>query len=373
MIQRILFTESSPNLGGQELQLLQQMAELITRGVSVHLLCRANSRIGELARTRGLPTTAVPFRNSLHLPSIAAVARMVRHWQPDAIVCHSGHDANACAFALHIATALHGERQRPCLIRMRTYQPGMPHAWTYNLLADLTFVPSAEMRRQLLANPHIRPDRIRVLYPGFLFEQIDRDAATTLPPALATWLAQHPGPLLVHAAMLRAEKGHDVLLAAMARLVKKFPSLRYVIAGEGERRDELTKAITTQGLDEHVYLAGLVPHVAALYRRATLVVQPSSYEPLGMSQSEALSLGVPVIASRTGGIPETITHERTGLLVTPGDVDAWSEALDWALEHPGEMQQMALRGRDFVRAQFPMAQNIAQLLAAIATLKNPGK
>jgi glycosyltransferase involved in cell wall biosynthesis len=373
MIQRILFTESSPNLGGQELQLLQQMSELTAHGVAVHLLCRGNSRIGGLARTRGLPTTAVPFRNSLHLPSIAAVARVVRSWQPDAVICHSGHDANTCAFAVRIVKLMHRKRQQPCLIRMRTYQAGVPHAWTYNLFSDLTFVPSAEMRRQLLANPRIRPGRIRVLYPGFLFEQIERDAATILPPPLATWLNQHPGPLLVHAAMLRAEKGHDVLLAALAQLVKKFPSLRYVIAGEGERRDELTRAIATQGLGEHVYLAGLVPHTAALYRRATLVVQPSLYEPLGMSQSEALSLGIPVVASRTGGIPETITHTHTGLLATPGDGNAWVSALDWALEHPEDMQQMALRGRDFVRSQFPMAKNIKQLLTAISTLTSLDK
>lgn len=367
MIQRILFTESSPNLGGQELQLLQQMSELTARGAAVHLLCRGNSRIAELARTRSLPTTVIPFRNSLHLPSIAAVARVVSAWQPDAVICHSGHDANTCALAVRIVKLMHRKRQRPCLIRMRTYQPGIPHAWTYNRLFDLTFVPSAEMRRQLLANPRIRPDRIRVLYPGFLFKQIDRDAATILPPHLSAWLDQHPGPLLVHAAMLRAEKGHDVLLAALAQLVKKFPSLRYVIAGEGERREELTHVIATQGLVEHAYIAGLVPHIAALYQRATLVVQPSLYEPLGMSQSEALSLGIPVVASRTGGIPETITHEHTGLLVAPGDVSAWVTTLTWALEHPHEMKQMASHGHDFVRTQFLMSKNIEALLTAITS------
>lgn len=360
-VQRILFSESSANLGGQELQLLQQMAALAERDIAVRLLCRSGSRIDQVARERGLASINVPFRNSLHLPSIVAAARILQAWQPDALISHSGHDANTCAIAARLV------RHRPRLIRVRTYQPGLPHAWTYNRLADLTLVPSEEMRRSLLANPRIRPERIRVLYPGLIFERIDREAEAALPPDIDAWLADHPGPLLVHAAMLRAEKGHAVMLEAVARLVDVFPTLRYVIAGEGELRVSLAAAVAAMGLSQHVAIAGLLPCVAPLYRRATLVVMPSSYEPLGMSQSEALALGVPVVASRTGGIPETIEDRRTGLLVTPGDVTEWTATLRWALEHPTEMHGMAQAGREFVRINFPMSRNIDRLLGFIAS------
>ena len=361
MTQRILFSESSPNLGGQELQLLQQMAELQQRGLEVRLLCRATSRIASVATDRGLPTSSVPFRNSLHPPSIAAIVGIIRAWRPDAIISHSGHDANNCA----IAARLCGPR-RPRLIRVRTYQPGLPHAWTYNHLADLTLVPSEEVRRNLLANPRIRPERIRVLYPGLDLERLDRDAGQPVPAHIATWLAQHPGPLLVHAAMLRNEKGHAVMLDALTQLVAEFPTLRYLIAGEGELRETLAVAVRQRGLTEHVLIAGLVPGVAALYQRAALVVMPSLVEPLGMSQSEALALGVPVVASRTGGIPETVEDQRTGLLVTPGDAAAWVAALRWALQHPAEMRSMAQAGREFVRAHFSTPANIERLLNFIS-------
>lgn len=359
MIQRLLFSENSPNLGGQELQLLQQMAALRERGIAVRLLCRHASRIGQLARERGLESVAIPFRNSLHLPSILAVARVVRDWRPDAVISHSGHDANNCAIAARLV------RNRPRLIRVRTYQPGLPHAWTYNLLADLTLVPSEAIRRSLLANPHIRPERIRVLYPGLIFERLDHQAQAPLPPRIAAWLASHPGPLIVHAAMLRGEKGHGLMLEAMARLVKIFPGLRYVVAGEGELRQSLESSVREMGLSEHVLIAGLLASVPPLLRRADLVVMPSSYEPLGMSQIEALALGVPVVASRTGGIPETIEDRRSGLLVTAGDVSQWTSALSWALEHLPEMRSMAETGGNFVKSRFSMTANIDQLLACL--------
>ena len=360
VMQRLLFSESSANLGGQELQILQQMQELQRRGIEARLLCRPTSRIADVAAQQGLITIPIAFRNSLHLRSISEVARHIRTWRPDVVISHSGHDTNICALAARLSG------RRPLLIRVRTYQPGMPSAWTYNHLTDLTLVPSEEMRRKLLANPRIDAQRIHVLYPGLALEQLADEAQSPLPEAVATWLAAHPGPLLVQAAMLRGEKGHAVLLDAIAQLVGHFPTLRCVMAGEGELREALATTIREKNLSEHVLLAGLVPQIGALYRRADLLVMPSLVEPLGMSQSEALSLGLPVVASRTGGIPETIEDGRSGLLVAPGDVAAWVKALTWALEHPQEMRNMALIGGEFVRSHFSLSANIDQLLVHIS-------
>lgn len=151
MIQRLIFSESSPNLGGQELQLLLQMSALRERGIEARLLCRQGSRIGQLARERKLTTVAIPFRSSLHLTSIGAVARVLRAWRPDAVISHSGHDSNNCAMAARLVA------HRPRVVRIRTYQAGAPRAWAYNHLADVTLACSEALRRSLLANPRIRP------------------------------------------------------------------------------------------------------------------------------------------------------------------------------------------------------------------------
>ena len=229
-----------------------------------------------------------------------------------------------------------------------------------------------EMRRNLLANPRIRAERIQVLYPGLTFDKLDREAKQSLPAPITQWLADRPGPLLVHAAMLRWEKGHATMLEALARLVRDFPMLRYLMAGEGELRSKLEATVRDRGLGEHVLIAGLVPCMAPLYRRADLVVMPSLVEPLGMSQSEALALGTPVVASRTGGIPETIEHRRSGLLVEAGNVDAWVEQLRWALDHPEDMHTMATVGCESVRSRFSMPTNIDRLLDNIHALIDKG-
>lgn len=360
MIQRLIFSESSSNLGGQELQLLQQMRALRQRGIAVRLLCRENSRIALLARERDLETESVPFRNSLHPPSIAAVARVVRAWRPDAIISHSGHDANNCAIAAHTV----GERPR--LIRIRTYQAGPPRAWTYNHLVDVTLTCSDALRRSLLTNSRIRPERLQVLYPGIDFEAVATQSEEPLPAQLQARLAALPPRRLVHAAMLRPEKGHLSMLEALAALQQRFPDLAYVVAGDGEMRAAIEARVAELGLQGAVVLLGMVANIPALLRQAEIVVMPSSYEPLGMSQIEALSLGVPVAASRTGGIPETLEDGRHGLLVEPGNASAWIDALAWALDHAGEMAGMAESGRDFVRGRFSVTGNIDRLLGFAA-------
>lgn len=359
MIGKILFSESSPNLGGQELQLLQQMTALRLRGIAVRLACRPLSAIHNAALERSLDVELVSFRNSLHIPSIYQVAMLLRRWQPAAIISHSGHDANVCGLAARLAGC------RPRLVRARTYQHGIPHAWTYNWLADLTLVPSREMRERILRNPRISPERIHVLYPGLAFGKIAAQARQPLPDMVESWIAGHAGRLLVHAAMLRPEKGHLFMLDVLARLLPDFPDLRYVIAGEGEMRNPIQERVRMLKLEEHVLLAGMLQQVPALLRRAGIVIMPSLIEPLGMAQIEALSLGVPVVASNVGGIPETITPHQTGLLAEPGNLQAWQDAIAWALSHPQRMQEMAEAGRVDVMDRFSIEANIERLLELI--------
>jgi glycosyltransferase involved in cell wall biosynthesis len=351
-IRRILFSESSPKLGGQELQLLQQMDVLARREIQVKLACRPGSEIHGAALERGHDVALVPFRNALHLPSIRIVRRLLTDWQPDVVVSHSGHDANICGLAARLTP------RRPRLIRARTYQHGVPHAWTYNWLTDLTLVPSQEVRSKILQNSRIDPKRIQILYPGLDFDQIARQAAQPLPGSIDSWLSTHPGRLIVHAAMLRPEKGHLFMLDVLTGLLPDFPDLRYVVAGDGEQRETIAMRVQALGLREQVLLTGMLQPVAPLLKRAALVIMPSFFEPLGMAQIEALSMRIPVVASNVDGIPETVTDLETGLLAKPGDFQAWSAALRWALDHPQSMDAMAATGRSQVLAKFSIVTNI---------------
>jgi len=350
------------NIGGQELQALQQMRALQESGFNALLLCKPNSAILQRARAFGVEANPIRFRNAFHLPSFWLLLQLVRSKDPMAIVCHGSHDAILSALVSRWIAFL-GGRRIPVL-RVKTFQHGYPLSFAYNYLFSKTLTPSSYLRSLFLVNRSIKPSKIEVLYPGIDFSSL-RQVDDVLPEHVRQWLSAHPGPVIAHGAILRGEKGHRVILNALVEVKKSFSNVRYLIAGEGQDRPLLEAEIKTLGLDDHVYLTGILHEIAPLLNASTLAVLPSLIEPLGMFQIEAQYLGVPTIASRVGGIPETILHEETGLMVEPGNVPAWADAICWVLQHPTEAKQLAERGRAFVTNKFSMERNTTELIQLI--------
>ena len=355
----ILFSDSSKNIGGQELQALQQMHALNQSGHSTILLAKPGSAILARAQSEGLSVFEVPFRNAFHIPSFLKIWKLVKFKKPSAIICHGSHDALICALIGKFAGWL-GLMAIPVL-RVKTYQHGYPLSFAYNHLFSTTITPSHFLREKFLANQSIRPNKIQVLYPGIDFSGLDQEFGV-LPSHVQAWLRDHPGPVLSHGAILRGEKGHGIILKALVEIKKSFPNVRYLIAGEGQDRPLLEAEIATLGLADNVLLTGILQKIAPLLKISDVAVLPSLIEPLGMFQIEAQYLEIPTIASNTGGIPETMLHQKTGLMVEPGNVEQWGNAIIWMLSNPELAKQMAKAGKKMVIEKFSLHTNTNNLI-----------
>ncbi len=280
--------------------------------------------------------------------------RLIGHHRIDVAIGHSGHDFNNLAVAARLVGG------PPLILRMRTYQPGIPRAFSYNVLADRTLVPSEFLRHQILGNQQIQPSKMAVLRPLLPLDDLKADAKKPLPNTLMERL-DGQGPVIAHAAMLRSEKGHRVALAAVARLVGDYPKLIYVIAGAGSKEADLRALAASLGISENVVFAGLLIPVAPLLARADVVIMPSLNEPLGLAQLEALVLGTPVAVSDAGGLPETVEAGITGWVIPAGDIEAWEQGLREILKAPTEAKARAERGRVWVEGHFSSATFLEEL------------
>lgn len=354
----VLFFESSKNMGGQEWQLLQQMQALQAQGYRCVLVCHPESRIVGQAKQRELATLCLPFRNSAHPQTIRGIVRALKHYQPQACVCHSGHDANNLSIAALLV------KPRPKIIRSRTYYTNdKKKRWQSLLPLDVVMVPSRFMQRHI--QNQFPSKTVEVVYPGVDFAKLDQQQASDLPVDLQQWLQQHGhGEVVIQVGMLRHEKGQHIVLEALAQLRQTHPNVAYIMAGGGNNT-ALKAQIGHLGLGDRVWL-GELKAVAPAMLQAAVLVMPSLKEPLGMAQIEALGLGVPVIVSGVGGLPETVTHQQTGLIVTDATPEAWAQAIGYALAHRDEMLGYAQQGQRVVRQQFGMEHNTAQLLHLIA-------
>jgi glycosyltransferase involved in cell wall biosynthesis len=358
----IIFSDSSKNIGGQELQALQQMLSLNSAGHQTLLLAKPGSAILERAKSFDLLALEVPFRNSFHIPSLLKIWNIVKSKRPDAMICHGSHDALISALVGKFVKWF-GGKSIPVL-RVKTFQYGYPLSFAYNYLFSKTITPSHFLREKFLVNQSIHPQKICVLYPGIDFSGLEGDA-DVLPPHVLTWLDSHPGEVISHGAILRGEKGHSIMLKALVQVKKSFPNVRYLIAGEGQDRPLLEAEILALNLQDNVFLTGILHKIAPLLKVSDVAVLPSLIEPLGMFQIEAQYLEVPTIASNTGGIPETLLDQKTGLLVQPGDIGQWAEAIIWMLSHSCIGKELAMEGKRYVKNKFSLEANTTGLLGLI--------
>ncbi|ELP9176289.1 glycosyltransferase family 4 protein [Salmonella enterica] len=355
----ILFTESSPNIGGQELQALAQMDALRRKGHCVLLACRDKSKIASEARRRKIEVIFVPFRNSLHIPSILKLFRIMRDFRPHLVICHSGHDSNIVGL-----TRLFIWRVRFRIIRQKTYLTRKTKSFSLNYFCDEVIVPGTSMRKHLIQEG-VRT-RITIVPPGFYFQKLREDSRVPLPLHVQTWLASgRDEPVIVQVGMLRPEKGHEFMLKLLSSLKQEGREFRWLIVGGGcpESEARLQSQVDNLGMHNNVLIAGNVFPASPVYQIASLLVMPSENESFGMVLAEASAFSVPVLASQVGGIPDVIQHNRTGTLLPVGDASAWIHALNDFFNYPERFYQMACQARVDVENRFDINRTVLKILA----------
>jgi glycosyltransferase involved in cell wall biosynthesis len=126
---------------------------------------------------------------------------------------------------------------------------------------------------------------------------------------------------------LHRDKGHRYLLEAIPFVVKEVPKAKFVVVGDGPERAYLESRAIELGIGSHLTFLGQRSDVAELMPQFDVLVQPSLREGLPNAVLEASALGMAIVATAVGGVPEIIEHGRTGLLVTPGSSDEIGRAL----------------------------------------------
>ncbi|MGI9103748.1 MAG: glycosyltransferase [Terriglobales bacterium] len=157
--------------------------------------------------------------------------------------------------------------------------------------------------------------------------------------------AARDGIVIGTAGRLVAVKAIDLLVRAFALAHEKLPHLRLEIAGDGPDRKRLETQVAQLHLQEAVRFLGWQNPLRPVMRRWAIYVQPSVEEGLGYSMLEAMAEGLPVVATRVGGIPEVVIDAGTGWLVPRSDVDAMAYRIEELARNANLRSHMGVQGR----------------------------
>jgi glycosyltransferase involved in cell wall biosynthesis len=139
---------------------------------------------------------------------------------------------------------------------------------------------------------------------------------------------------------------------ALVDVVAQIPQIGLVVVGDGPLRCHLKQAVDRRGLDDRVCIVGWQTEVAPFLRTADLFVLPSRWEGLPVAAIEAMMAGVPVVATRVGGMPEVVDDGVTGLLVPPGDTRALVDAIRQLVIDPSRRRALGRAGRQRALQRF---------------------
>lgn len=171
----------------------------------------------------------------------------------------------------------------------------------------------------------VAPERIRTIPSGFEPRVFAEPFVDPFPEVAR--------PRVGYVGRLAPQKRAELVVEAFGRL--RQPAALLVV-GDGPDRELVDATVAASPVRDRIVRHGFVEHerVPAVLRSLDVLVLPSAYEELGSVLVEALAVGLPVVATNVGGIPEVVRHEVTGLLVEPGDVQGIAEAVDRVLGDP---------------------------------------
>lgn len=195
---------------------------------------------------------------------------------------------------------------------------------------------------------------------------IDADRFRVPPPAAASRAAMGLDPVRAvvgTVGRLEHRKGQDQLLAALARMQARAGTAapQLLLVGDGPTRSALERQAAELGVARDVRFAGNLADVRPALAAMDVFVLPSREEGMSNALMEAMVAERPVVATAVGGNGELVTHDGTGVLVAPGDVDAMAHEVLMLLESPSRAARLTAAARAFVTSRFGAPARVAEL------------
>lgn len=355
----ILIAESSRAVGGQELAVLLHAERLWKRGHRVRLVLEPHSPIMAMAQKGSLPVE--PFlMQQWRLPwSILAFRRLLSRERPDIVHVNSSRDSWLVALATRLINP------RPKVVRTRHISAPLTNNWPthvlYHRLFDMVIVTGGERNRQdLIHRDGMASNRVAAFPIG-----LDLEHFSPAKPRhdIRSELGIPSGQLLVGIiSYLRDYKGHRYFVEAAAKVLKQHQGVSFLIVGEGPEEQNIRAQIERLGLASDVRMLGFRDDLLDVFRSLDLFVIPTvEGDTIPQVLMQALAIGLPVVSTTTGSIPDVIGDGESGFLVPPRDVDALSDRIGRLLADPELRAAMGRRGRQRVERSYSIDRMVDEL------------
>ena len=338
---KILQIISGRNINGALTYCKFLSENLIANGHSISILCRKDGWMEH----QDIPGVEI-FHSEMERKSVEInrVAKWIKDQKFDLMHSHMSR-AHAFGVLLKYKTGL------PVIAT--AHNRSLQLHWTFNDYVIANSNATCRYQKRINLVPSKRIETVHCFTDLERFENITPLAKRRV---LRQLRAQPDDFLVGVVGEVVARKGHVYLFKALPKIIEAIPNFKLVLLGRFNREEPYVKKlrhiVLKRKLDSHVKWLGLRSNVPDFMAAFDLTVVPSIEEPLGLVALESLAAGTPVVASDTGGLPEIIQHEKSGLIVPPRRPAALAEAIIEMYHDPERRKTMGAAGREFVLESF---------------------
>jgi glycosyltransferase involved in cell wall biosynthesis len=346
---KILHLNTERAWRGGEQQTLHLLQGLSNNGINCHLVSQADSPMTQRAAQAGIEVIPMDMRGEVDLIAARRMRALIKKSNYDVIHSHTSH-AHTLAFVASLGLKI--RRLVTRRVDFSIFRHSFLHlsGLKYRLMADFYVAISKKIKDVLVADG-IDAERIFIIHSGIDPERFLTDRGDYL---RREFNLGNDEKIVINVAHLAGHKGQKYLIQAIPLVLDKIPNVRFFIIGKGELMDELKRLSASLGVGRKLIFTGFRDDVGAFYRLADLFVMSSVQEGLGTAIMDALAAGKPVVATRSGGIPEIISDGENGRLVESANPSALAAGIIEMLEQPDLARKMADYGREDVRRRFSL-------------------
>jgi glycosyltransferase involved in cell wall biosynthesis len=296
----------------------------LEREIEAHLLCFLPGPVYQEARGRGVTTLLFPQRKRYDLRVVRKLARLIRDEEYDLIHSHGSRSNFIAAILRHftrvpLLTTIHSDYELDFL-------GNIYKQLVYTNLNKLSlgyfdyYVAVSEHFRQMLIGRGFAAERVFSVHNGLDLSAPPESCLTREQFLAQTGIKLPPGGMLVGTmGRLHPVKGQRVLLDAVPAVLAEFPETRFLLAGDGEEKNNLLGRAEKLGIGPVVYFSGYLKEPGNYFNAIDINVLPSDSESFPYVLLEGAWFKLPTVATAVGGIPELISHGKNGFLFPPGD------------------------------------------------------
>jgi L-malate glycosyltransferase len=352
-------------MGGSERQMVEVACRQKTKGYDITVGCLlGEGPLNEILKQANIPVIEFNPQGGLHRPKgISQLFKLTRYLSRGHFDVVQTHDLYSTLMAVPASKVA----RVPVILSCRR---DLSHWWWYTprrrkILRHIqnrsTYViaNSDAVRDYLVTKDGFDPKLIRVIQNGVEYERFantPRERQRLFPkvPLDIKLVA-------VVANMHLENKGHADLIRAATDIIQKFPNTKFVLIGDGVERPKLEDMAVRMGLRDRILFLGARNDIPDLLASSDLFVLPSWAEGLPNSVLEAMASGLPIVATRVGGIPELIENEVSGLLVPPKNDQALSMTIKRLLGDEVFAKKLGMAAQERARKKFSFERLLREL------------